>query len=109
MCVHALELCPLNLYFLYNNPAEVCSGQRPPFFDMKSIRKVFGWRLIYVNQLLFSPLTQQQRLPSCPSLSPTANPSPALITLQITGERLLAERRLPDLIVCLRLLFVLHK
>lgn len=42
-------------------------------------------------------------------LSPTVNSSPALITLQITGERLLAERRLPDLIVCLRLLFVLHK
>lgn len=51
--MYALELCPLNLYFLYNNPAEVCGGQRPPFFDMKSIRKVFGWRLIYVNQLLF--------------------------------------------------------
>lgn len=54
-CVCALEHCPLNLYFLYNNTAEVCSGQRPLFIDMKSIQKVFGWRLIYVNQLFSSP------------------------------------------------------
>lgn len=33
-------------------------------FDMKSIRKVFGRRLIYVNQLLFPGLTLQQQQPS---------------------------------------------
>lgn len=37
MC--ALDRCPLSLYFLYKNPAEVWIGQRPLSFDMNSSQR----------------------------------------------------------------------
>lgn len=73
----------------------------------KSSRKVIGWRSFpWILPAAAAGAVESAILP----ISLTyRTPSPALITLHTTGERLLAERRLPDLIVCLLLLFVLHK
>lgn len=75
MCVCALEHCPLNLFFLYNNPAKVCSGQRPFLFDMKSSRKVFdcSW---YMSISFFQPSRSAAGEPPV-RLSPTASPPPS--------------------------------
>ncbi len=111
LCDHEIRLqvrsnCHVYLAFVSAYPCAchwhvlvVARGDGGALYDMKSREKVIRQRLICVNHHLEAVCCHCLRRRTHSDNAPNIR----------WEERELAEKRLPDLIVCLRLLFVLHK